>query len=89
MSRNTSITLGEHFEQFVSDSISAGRYQTVSEVIRAGLRKLEDDDHKLEALRDRLAAGERSPKVKNFSSDKFLDKMHKNTSSELSAQKDC
>ena len=77
MSRNTSVTLGEHFEQFVNDSISAGRYQTVSEVIRAGLRKLENDEHKLEVLRGKLATGERSSKVKNFSSDKFLEKMHK------------
>ena len=77
MSRNTSITLGEHFEEFVNDSISAGRYQTVSEVVRAGLRKLEDDERKLEALRTKLAAGERSAKVKGFSSDSFLEKMHK------------
>jgi len=77
MSRNTSVTLGEHFEGFVNDSIVAGRYQTVSEVVRAGLRKLEDDNDKLEALRGKLAAGERSAKVKDFSTDKFLNKMHK------------
>ena len=76
MSRNTSVTLGEHFEEFINDSIVAGRYQTVSEVVRAGLRKLEDDDRKLEALRGKLAAGEQSTKVKNFSADKFLNKMH-------------
>jgi antitoxin ParD1/3/4 len=77
MSRNTSVTLGEHFEEFVKDSIVAGRYQTVSEVVRAGLRKLEDDDRKHEALRGKLGAGERSAKVKDFSADKFLEKMHK------------
>ena len=77
MSRNTSVTLGEHFEEFVNNSIVTGRYQTVSEVVRAGLRKLEDDDHKLEALRDKLAVGERSTRVKDFSADKFLNKMHK------------
>lgn len=77
MSRNTSVTLGEHFEIFVNESIESGRYQTVSEVVRAGLRKLEDDDRNLEALRSKLAAGERSTKVKDFSADKFLKKMHK------------
>jgi antitoxin ParD1/3/4 len=77
MSRNTSVTLGEHFEGFVNDSIVSGRYQTVSEVVRAGLRKLEDDDDKLEALRGKLAAGERSSKVKDFSADKLLKKIHK------------
>ena len=77
MSRNTSVTLGEHFEEFVNDSIVAGRYQTVSEVVRAGLRKLEDDERKLEVLRGKLSEGEQSAKVKDFSADKFLDKMHK------------
>jgi antitoxin ParD1/3/4 len=77
MSRDTSATLGEQCEVFVNDSIEAGRYQTVSEVVRAGLRKLEDDDRKLEALRSKLTAGERSTKVKDFSADKFLKKMHK------------
>jgi antitoxin ParD1/3/4 len=77
MSRNTSVTLGEHFEEFVNESIVAGRYQTVSEVVRAGLRKLEDDDRKLEALRVKLASGERSTKIRDFSSEKFLNKMHK------------
>jgi antitoxin ParD1/3/4 len=77
MSRNTSVTLGEHFEEFVNESIVAGRYQTVSEVVRAGLRKLEDDDRKLEALRVKLASGERSINIRDFSSEKFLNKMHK------------
>lgn len=76
MPRNTSITLGEHFEKFVNDSIEAGRYQTVSEVVRAGLRKLEDDERKLEAMTSKLAAGERSVEVEDFSADKFLKKMH-------------
>ena len=61
----------------MNEKIEAGRYQTVSEVVRAGLRKLEEDEHKLEALRAKLAAGERSIKVKDFSADKFLNKMHK------------
>jgi antitoxin ParD1/3/4 len=71
------VTLGEHFEEFVSDIIEAGRYQTVSEVVRAGLRKLENDERKLEALRGKLGAGERGVKVRGFSADKFIEKMHK------------
>ncbi|MBM3226427.1 MAG: type II toxin-antitoxin system ParD family antitoxin [Candidatus Tectomicrobia bacterium] len=37
-----SINLGEHFEQFIQQQIAHGRYQNVSEVVRAGLRLLED-----------------------------------------------
>lgn len=77
MPRNTSVTLGGHFEEFIKKKISAGRYQSVSEVVRAGLRKLEEDEYKLEVLRNKLEAGRNSPAVKNFNADSFLKKMHK------------
>ena len=51
MARNTSVTLGEHFDKFVINKIDEGRFQTVSEVVRAGLRKLEEDETKLNVLR--------------------------------------
>lgn len=50
MPRNTSVTLGEHFDAFVGRKIAEGRYQSVSEAVRAGLRRLEEDEAKLEAL---------------------------------------
>lgn len=77
MARNTSVTLGEHFEEFISKRIAAGRYQSVSEVVRAGLRKLEEDESKLELLRNRLEAGEHSSPVRNFKPEFFLKKMRK------------
>jgi antitoxin ParD1/3/4 len=77
MPRSTSVTLGDHFEEFVRKMISAGRYQSVSEVVRSGLRKLEEDEYKLEILRNKLEAGEKSPVVKNFKANSFLTKMHK------------
>jgi len=43
MSRNTSISLGNHFEEFVNDKVSTGRFKNASEVIRAGLRLLEEE----------------------------------------------
>ena len=46
MARNTSVTLGEHFDEFVITKIDEGRFQSVSEVVRAGLRKLEEDEIK-------------------------------------------
>jgi len=77
MARNTSVTLGPHFDAFVSEKISEGRYQTVSEVVRAGLRKLEQDETKLQALREKLQAGENSPVVENFNGKQLLADLHK------------
>jgi antitoxin ParD1/3/4 len=77
MPRNTSVTLGEHFDKFVADKISEGRFQSVSEIVRAGLRKLEEDETKLAALRRKLQAGENSPVVENFEGEDFLSRLHK------------
>ncbi len=77
MARNTSVTLGEHFDDFVHEKINAGRFQSVSEVVRAGLRKLEEDEIKLQALRDKLQAGEDSPLVNGFNDEKFIEALHK------------
>ena len=60
VAKNTSITLGEHFEGFIASQIESGRYGSVSEVIRAGLRVLEDSESKLTALRQMLMDGEKS-----------------------------
>ncbi|MCK4864075.1 MAG: type II toxin-antitoxin system ParD family antitoxin [Gammaproteobacteria bacterium] len=60
MAKNTSITLGDHFDDFVTRQINSGRYGSVSEVIRTGLRVLEDAETKLETLRGMLDEGEKS-----------------------------
>ena len=78
MPRNTSVTLGDHFDKFVAEILRHGRFQSVSEVVRAGLRKLEADEIKLQALRARLQAGEDSPVVKDFDGEQFIATMHKN-----------
>ncbi len=77
MARNTSVTLGAHFDDFVLEKINAGRFQSVSEVVRAGLRKLEDDETKLQILRDKLQTGESSPIVNGFNGKKFIKGLHK------------
>ena len=60
MARNTSISLGEHFDCFISEQLDSGRYGSASEVVRAGLRLLENNESKLAALRQALAEGEQS-----------------------------
>ena len=77
MARNTSVTLGDHFEAFISSKIEQGRFQSVSEAVRARLRKLEEDEARLDELRARLKAGEDSPRIENFDSREFLEKLHK------------
>ena len=77
MTRNTSVILGEHFDGFVAQKIEEGRYASVSEVIRAGLRKLEEDEAKLQALRDYLQEGEESPLLEGFDGKAFLTVMRK------------
>jgi antitoxin ParD1/3/4 len=60
MARNTSITLGKHFDEFITHQVSDGRYGSASEVVRAGLRLLEETETKLKLLREALLEGEDS-----------------------------
>ena len=73
--KNTSISLGNYFEQFINRQISAGRYKNVSEVIRAGLRMLENEENKAIALRNAIQEGLNSPLVEEFDFDKNLKKL--------------
>jgi antitoxin ParD1/3/4 len=60
MQKNTSVTLGKHFEKFISQQIKKGRFSSASEVIRAALRLLEEREVRLNALRQALQEGEKS-----------------------------
>ncbi len=76
MSKNTSISLGDHFESFILDKIGSGRYHSTSEVIRAGLRLLEREERKTDALKEALELGENSGIVKKFSAKQHLQGLH-------------
>ncbi len=60
MPKNTSFILGEHFDTFVASQVGAGRYANATDVIRSGLRLLEEHEQKVEALRNALIEGEES-----------------------------
>lgn len=60
MQKNTSITLGKHFDEFIAQQVKTGRYASASEAVRDGLRLLEEREIKLSALRRALKEGEES-----------------------------
>lgn len=72
MGKNTSITLGEHFEGFVKFKIDEGRYKNASEVIQAGLRLLEIEEQKYHALKTAIKEGVESGIVENFDAKEHL-----------------
>jgi antitoxin ParD1/3/4 len=74
MAKNTSITLGDHFESFISSQIQSGRYGSTSEVIRSALRLLETQETKLHTLRNSLIEGEESG-VADYDLDSFINEL--------------
>ena len=72
MSKNTSISLGEHLTSFVEAQVGQGRYSSASDVVRAGLRLLEEQEAKLAALRAALIEGEQSGASTPFDFEAFI-----------------
>ncbi|NRA88760.1 MAG: type II toxin-antitoxin system ParD family antitoxin [Rhizobiales bacterium] len=73
---NTSVALGDHFQGFIHHQVRSGRYQSASEVMRAGLRLLEIEDQKRNALIQALIEGEKSGIAEDFDRNKFLNELH-------------
>ena len=72
MARNTSVSLGDHMADFVDGQVKTGRFGSASEVIRAGLRLLEEREAAMQSLRDALDEGERSGPATEFDFEAFL-----------------
>ncbi|MGB5482555.1 MAG: type II toxin-antitoxin system ParD family antitoxin [Eudoraea sp.] len=78
MSKNTSISLGNYFDQFIHNRISEGRFKNVSEVVRAGLRLLEEEENKVKALRSAIQEGIDSGIAHDFDPKKHLESLKAN-----------
>lgn len=72
MSKNTSITLGDYFDDFIQSVLKEGRYKNTSEIVRAGLRLLEEEEKKVIALRHAIEEGINSGLAKDFDPDQHL-----------------
>jgi antitoxin ParD1/3/4 len=76
MGKNTSISLGSYFEEFIQNEIATGRYSTASEVIRTALRLLETEEQKTKKLLKALKQGENSEMIENFDPATHLKSLH-------------
>ena len=74
MPRNTSVTIGNHYETFIAQQLEEGRYGSASEVVRAGLRLLEEHEGRVRQLRAALIEGEKSGFVE-YSLKEFMDSL--------------
>jgi len=75
MSRNTSVILGNHFDEFIKSAIESGQYKSASEVIRSGLRLLETEKQKIKAINKALVIGEKSGKPSKLNNATFKARM--------------
>lgn len=82
MAKNTSILLGDYFENFISQQIKSGKFSSASEVVRAALRMFEYEESKKSELINELKKGEKSGFVENFDSKEFLKNLHQKYSAE-------
>lgn len=70
--RTTSVALGDYFERFIKAKIAQGRYNNASEVIRAGLRLLEENESRMLDLQNAVAEGFDSGIAEGFDSERHL-----------------
>ena len=77
MAKNTSILLGEYFENFITEQIKSGKFSSASELIRTALRVFEHQESQKTLIINELKKGEKSGFSKDFNRDSFKEKLHK------------
>ena len=75
MARTVTVTLGPHYEAFIQANIAGGRYNNVSEVVRAGLRRLEEEEARINAFCAAVDEGDSSPDVLDFDEEAFIQEL--------------
>lgn len=76
MPKNTSILLGDYFDNFINSQVKNGKFTSASEVVRAALRLFEQEETKKTELISELKKGEKSGFVKDFNRESFLNNLH-------------
>lgn len=76
MAKNTSILLGEYFDNFISEKVKSGKYASPREVVRSALRLFEQQENKTKILVNELKAGEKSEMISNFDRERALSNLH-------------
>ncbi|MBV7441260.1 type II toxin-antitoxin system ParD family antitoxin [Weeksellaceae bacterium TAE3-ERU29] len=82
MAKNTSILLGDYFDNFINEQINSGKYSSASEVIRTALRIFEYEERKKEQLIKELEKGENSGFLETFDKKSFFEDLHQKYSAE-------
>lgn len=85
MARTVTVSLGPHYEEFIQASIAGGRYNNASEVVRAALRRLEEDEARLAAIRAALIEGEESGCSEDFEPQLFMDRLNAEYDAQIQA----
>ena len=76
MAKNTSILLGEYFDNFITEQVESGKFVSASEVIRTALRLFEEQENKSKILVNELKIGEKSKMISGFDREKVLSNFH-------------
>jgi antitoxin ParD1/3/4 len=77
MAKNTSILLGDYFDNFINSQLKTGKYSSASEVVRAALRLFEKEETKRAELINELIKGEKSGVFQDFNRESFMSNLHK------------
>ena len=75
MPKNTSVSLGDYFDKMITDMMKEGRYKNASEIIRAGLRLLEEEEHRIKAFQNAINEGMESGIAKGYNPKEHLEQL--------------